>query len=69
MSERRPGLREVLIVSGITLAIVALAVIVTAVLPSGGQYIVLRTPLLIVVLIAGTAGVLWRITRPGRPER
>ncbi len=69
MSERRPGLREVLIVSGITLAVVALAVIVTAVLPSGGQYIVLRTPLLIVVLIAGTAGVLWRITRPGRPER
>ena len=69
MSEHRPGLREVLIVSGITLAIVALAVIVTAVLPSGGQYIVLRTPLLIVVLIAGTAGVLWRITRPGRPER
>lgn len=69
MSERRPGLREVLIVSGITLAIVALAVIVTAVLPSGGQYIVFRTPLLIVVLIAGTAGVLWRITRPGRPER
>jgi FtsH-binding integral membrane protein len=69
VSERRPGLREVLIVSGITLAVVALAVIVTAVLPSGGQYIVLRTPLLIVVLIAGTAGVLWRITRPGRPER
>ena len=69
MSERRPGLREVLIVSGITLAVVALAVIVTAVLPSGGQYIVFRTPLLIVVLIAGTAGVLWRITRPGRPER
>jgi len=69
VSERRPGLREVLIVSGITLAVVALAVIVTAVLPSSGQYIVLRTPLLIVVLIAGTAGVLWRITRPGRPER
>jgi len=69
VSERRPGLREVLIVSGITLAVVALAVIVTAVLPSGGQYIVFRTPLLIVVLIAGTAGVLWRITRPGRPER
>jgi FtsH-binding integral membrane protein len=69
VSERRPGLREVLIVSGITLAVVALAVVVTAVLPSGGQYIVLRTPLLIVVLIAGTAGVLWRITRPGRPER
>jgi FtsH-binding integral membrane protein len=69
MSERRPGLREVLLVGGIVVGVVAIAVVVTAVLPAGGQYIVLRTPLLIVVLIAGTAGVLWRITRPGRPER
>jgi len=69
VSERRPGLREVLGVSAIMLAVVAVAVVVTAVLPAGGQYIVLRTPLLIVVLVAGTAGVLWRITRPGRPER
>ena len=69
MSERRPGLREVLGVSAIMLAVVAVAVVVTAVLPAGGQYIVLRTPLLIVVLVAGTAGVLWRITRPGRPEQ
>ncbi|HXI79584.1 MAG TPA: hypothetical protein VNM34_02070 [Verrucomicrobiae bacterium] len=69
MSDRRPGLREVLGVSAIMLAVVAVAVVVTAVLPAGGQYIVLRTPLLIVVLVAGTAGVLWRITRPGRPEQ
>jgi len=69
VSERRPGLREVLGVSAIMLAVVAVAVVVTAVLPAGGQYIVLRTPLLIVVLVAGTAGVLWRITRPGRPEQ
>ena len=51
------------------LAVVAAAVVLTALLPTGGQYLVLRTPLLIVVLIVGTAGVLWRITRPGRPER
>jgi FtsH-binding integral membrane protein len=69
VSDRRPGLREVLGVSAIMLAVVAVAVVVTAVLPAGGQYIVLRTPLLIVVLVAGTAGVLWRITRPGRPEQ
>jgi hypothetical protein len=31
--------------------------------------VVLRTPFLIVVLIGGTAAVLWRISRPGRPDR
>jgi len=67
--DRRPGLREVLAVGAIMLAVVAAAVVLTALLPAGGQYLVLRTPLLIVVLIVGTAGVLWRITRPGRPER
>jgi len=67
--DRRPGLREVLAVGAIMLAVVAVAVVLTALLPTGGQYLVLRTPLLIVVLIVGTAGVLWRITRPGRPER
>jgi FtsH-binding integral membrane protein len=69
VSDRRPGLREVLGVSAVMLAVVAVAVVVTAILPAGGQYLILRTPLLIVVLLAGTAGVLWRITRPGRPER
>ncbi len=69
MPDRRPGLREVLAVGAIMLAVVAVAVVLTALLPTGGQYLVLRTPLLIVVLIVGTAGVLWRITRPGRPER
>ena len=69
MPDRRPGLREVLAVGAIMLAVVAAAVVLTALLPTGGQYLVLRTPLLIVVLIVGTAGVLWRITRPGRPER
>ena len=69
MVERRPGLREVLVVGALVVGAVALAVIVTSVLPPGGQYVVLRTPLLILVLILGTAGVLWRITRPNRPER
>ena len=69
MAERRPGLRDVLLVGAIVVGAVAAAVIVTFVLPPEGQYIVLRTPLLILVLIVGTAGVLWRITRPNRPER
>ena len=69
MVERRPGLREVLIVGALVVGVVAAAVIATSILPPGGQYVVLRTPLLILVLILGTAGVLWRITRPNRPQR
>jgi uncharacterized membrane protein len=69
MADRRPGLRDVLLVGALVVGIVAVAVVVTALLPPGGQYVVLRTPLLILVLVLGTAGVLWRITRPDHPER
>jgi uncharacterized membrane protein YqjE len=69
MVERKPGLRDVLLVGAIVVGLVAVAVIVTSIMPPDAQYVVLRTPLLILVLILGTAGVLWRITRPDRPER
>jgi uncharacterized membrane protein YqjE len=69
MVERKPGLRDVLLVGAIVVGVVAVAVIVTSIMPPDAQYVVLRTPLLILVLILGTAGVLWRITRPDRPER
>jgi uncharacterized membrane protein YqjE len=68
MVERKPGLRDVLLVGAIVVGVVAVAVIVTSIMPPDAQYVVLRTPLLILVLILGTAGVLWRITRPDRPE-
>jgi hypothetical protein len=68
VAERRPGLLRVLLVGAIVVGAVAAAMVVTLVLPSV-QYIVLRTPLLILVLIGGTAGVLWRITRPDHPDR
>jgi hypothetical protein len=69
MADRRPGLRDALLVGALVVGVVAVAAVVTAMLPPDGQYVVLRTPLLILVLILGTAGVLWRITRPDRPER
>jgi hypothetical protein len=69
VAERRIGLREVVLVGALVVGVVAAAVVVTSVLPPEAQYIVLRTPLLILVLVLGTAGVLWRITRPDRPER
>jgi hypothetical protein len=48
--------------------VVLLAGVATFLLP-GGRDLVLGTPLLIAILIAGTAAVLWRISRPDRPDR
>jgi uncharacterized membrane protein YqjE len=66
---RRPGLVQALLVGIAVVAAVGLAALVTRVLPPDGRDVVFRTPLLIVVLIVGTAFVLWRITRSGRPGR
>ncbi len=64
---RQPGLREVLLVAAVIVAVVLLAAVATALLPAEGQAIVFQTPLLIAVLIGGTAFVLWKILRaPGR---
>jgi FtsH-binding integral membrane protein len=61
---RQPGVREVLLVSAAAVAVVLLAAGLTAVLPREGQAVVFHSPLLIVVLVVGTAFVLWRILRP-----
>ena len=66
---RAPGLREALLVGELVVVVVLLAAVVTFLLPGDGRDIVLRTPLLILVLVVGTAGVLWRISWPGRPDR
>ncbi len=65
---RSPGLREALLAGELTVVVVLLAAVATFLLP-GGRDLVLQTPLLILVLIGGTAAVLWRISRPGRPDR
>ena len=67
MADRAIGLREVLLVAGLTVAVVLGAAIATSILPKGLQEIVFRTPLLIVVLIGGTAALLWGIARPRPP--
>jgi hypothetical protein len=60
---RQPGLRMVLLVAVIVVLAVLAAGGATALLPREGQEIVFHTPLLIVVLAAGTAIVLVRILR------
>ncbi|HEX5015094.1 MAG TPA: hypothetical protein VFV72_13160 [Candidatus Limnocylindrales bacterium] len=67
MAERPVGLREVLVLAGTCVVVVLGAAILTSFLPVGAQELVFRTPLLIAVLIGGTALALWRIARP-RPQ-
>ncbi len=60
---RQPGVRDVLLVAAVAVAVVLLAAGITALLPREGQAVVFHTPLLIMVLVLGTAYVLWRIIR------
>ena len=64
---RQPDLREVLLLAAAVVVTVLVAAGVTALLPTEGQGIVFHTPLLILVLIGGTALVLWRILRSSGP--
>jgi hypothetical protein len=66
---RTPGLREALLVGELVVVVVLLAGVATYLLPGDARDLVLRTPLLILILIGGTAAVLWRISRPARPDR
>ena len=67
---RQPGWREVVIVAAVAVAVVMGAAVLTSILPTNLQEVVFHTPLAIVVLIVGTAWLLWRIARrpPGSPD-
>lgn len=66
---RQPGWREVVLVAAAVVTVVLGAAVATSILPTSAQEIVFHTPLTIVVLIVGTAWLLWRIARrgPGAP--
>ncbi len=65
---RQPGWRGVALVAAAVVVVVMGAAVVTSLLPTTLQEIVFHTPLAIVVLIAGTGWVLWRIS-PATPRR
>jgi hypothetical protein len=67
--ERAPGWLRALVVGGITVDVVLVAGVLTFLLKSTVGDLVFRTPLLILVLICGTAAVLWTITRPRSVDR
>jgi len=69
VADRTPGLPDALLLGGLAVVVVLAAGAITFLLPADAQAVVFRTPLLILVLIVGTAGVLWRITRPGGGAR
>lgn len=60
---RAVGWREVLVVAVAVVGIVLGLAFGTSLLPTDAQRLVFRTPLLIVVLIGGTAMVLVRLVR------
>jgi len=57
----QPGLRQVVLVAAIAVAVVLGAAFLTSLLPQGAQSFVFHAPVTIAVLIAGTAFVLWRV--------
>ena len=67
---RQPGWAQVVLVAAVVVAVVLGAAMATSLLPTGAQEIVFHTPLTILVLIVGTAWLLWRIARrgPGAPQ-
>lgn len=66
-ARRQPGLAQVLLVAAAVVAVVLGAAFLTSLLPTGIQELIFHGPVLILVLIVGTAWLLWRISRPRPP--
>ena len=62
----QPGWREVILVAIAVVAVVLGAAALTGLMPTPIQQAIFHGPILIAVLIVGTAWLLWRISR-GRP--
>ena len=62
----QPGWREVILVAVAVVAVVLGAAALTGLMPTPIQQAIFHGPILIAVLIIGTAWLLWRISR-GRP--
>jgi hypothetical protein len=63
----QPGMPQVLVVAAAVVAVVLGAALLTSFMPDGVQEAIFQGPVLIIVLIGGTAWLLWRISRP-RPQ-
>lgn len=63
----QPGWGEALAVGAVAVAVVLGAAVGTGFLPDDLQRVVFRTPLLIVILLLVTGGLLWRLVRRTPP--
>ena len=63
---QQPGWRQVALVAAAVVAVVIGAAVLTSFMPTQVQQAIFHGPVLIGVLIVGTAWVLWRIAH-GRP--
>jgi high-affinity Fe2+/Pb2+ permease len=63
------GLRDVLVVAAVAVAVVLGAAIFTSLLPVEVQRFFFPEPVTIAVLVGGTAFVLWRVATPRPPEQ
>lgn len=61
---RQPGLVQVLMAAAAVVGVVLGAAVLTSLLPDALQRAIFDGPVLIAVLIFGTAWLLWRISRP-----
>jgi FtsH-binding integral membrane protein len=64
----QPGVRQVLLVAAAAVVVVLGAAILTGLLPEELQRVVFHFPLTIIVLVAGTVIVLWRVATRRPPE-
>lgn len=62
------GVREVLLVAALAVALVLGAAFATSLLPTDLQRLVFHAPLTIVVLVVGTIVVLWRVATRRPPD-
>jgi uncharacterized membrane protein len=63
---RQPGIGRVVLVAGAIVAVVLGAAVMTGFLPAEVRGAIVHGPVLIAVLLVGTAWLLWRISH-GRP--
>jgi uncharacterized membrane protein len=62
-AHHQAGWRDVIVVAAVVVGVVLGAAVVTSLLPTAFQEFVFHTPIAIIVLIVGTAWLLWRIAR------
>jgi hypothetical protein len=68
VAERAVGLRDVLGVAAIAVAVVLGASFLTGALPADLQRLFFDSPVVVIVVVVGTAWILWRVATRRTPD-